>query len=770
MISLSKKKVFVLQDISKTISMKISKYVIALLLLVIVGSAFAQAGRLKRANHDYSHLSYKSAARKYERIIGRRSDGVPVQRNLANCYYNMSDMVNAEKYFAMMIESPEATPDDLFRYAQALKQNGKLDASDTYMNKLYKKSMADTRAQELIRDANYMTKLENQQPSFELKTLSVNTEFSDFGGYPNPKNKEEVYFISSRNNSLAVKNEWSWDGTRFLDVFKGSVAADGAISNPKSVRGDVNTKYHEGPLTFTPNADYVYFTRNNIMGGKAKYDDNRIQNLHLYKAKVDAKGNWDDEVLLPFNDRLYSVGHPTISPDGSILYFASDMPGGFGGVDLYKVAINADGTYGKPENLGRPINSEGNEMFPWVSENGNFFFSSNGHLGYGGLDVFVVVPGPSTADNGIMNLGKPINSVRDDFAFSLNPDCKTGYVSSNREGGLGDDDIYSVKMIKNLIHPVNVNGKITDSTSKNVLAFTTVYLKDGNGAIIDSTKTDENGNYTFSVPSESNFVISACKQYYSCAERKITTEGLPQDQKEVVANAALERNFDLNLYCLVTNSKTSKPVHNAHISVVDGVTGEVLMSGITDLTGDLKTAVKNRMLGETLNMIVEVEADGFFPKEENISVTIEKPGTINLHEIMNFNMDQIEVGVDLADAINLKPIYFDLGKWNIRRDAAKELDKIVALMNKYPNMVVELGSHTDCRSSMQFNQDLSDKRAKASAEYIKAKISDPDRIYGKGYGETRLKVNCPCEGEVKSDCTESEHAKNRRTEFVVIQL
>lgn len=118
--------------------MKISKYVFALFLIAFATSASAQAGRLKRANHDYSHLSYKSAARKYERIIGKRSDGVEVQRNLANCYYNMSDMVNAEKYFAMMIDSPEATPDDLFRYAQALKQNGKLDASDTYMSKLYK--------------------------------------------------------------------------------------------------------------------------------------------------------------------------------------------------------------------------------------------------------------------------------------------------------------------------------------------------------------------------------------------------------------------------------------------------------------------------------------------------------------------------------------------------------------------------------------------------------------------------------------------------------
>lgn len=750
--------------------MKISKYILFLLFVALVSVGSAQSGRLNRANRDYAHLSYKSAARKYERIIGKRADGVAVQRNLANCYYNMSDMVNAEKYFAMMIESPEATPDDLFRYAQALKQNGKTQASDTYMNKLYKKSMADTRAQELVRDANYMTKLDNQQPSFEIKTLDVNSEFSDFGGYPNPKNKEEVYFISARNNSLAVKNEWTWDGTRFLDVFKGSAASDGSISNPKSVRGRVNTKYHEGPLTFTPKGDYVYFTRNNILSGKQKYDDNRIQNLNLYRAKVDDKGNWEDEIMLPFNDRQFSVGHPTISPDGSSLFFASDMPGGYGGVDIYKVSINADGTYGKPENVGRPINSEGNEMFPWISENGNFFFSSNGHLGYGGLDVFVVIPGPSADKSGIMNLGKPINSVRDDFAFCMNQDCKSGYVSSNREGGKGEDDIYSVKLIKNLVHPVNVKGEVKDSISSKPLAFTTVYLKDGNGAVIDSTQTDANGNYAFTVPSESKFVIGACKQYYKCAERKVSTEGLPQEQTDVLADIALERDFDLNLYCLVTNSKTLKPVHGAHITVTDATTGEVLMNGVTEIAGDLKKAVLNRMLGETLNMIVKVEAEGFFAKEENVSVTIEKPGTINLHEIMNMRMDLLEIGVDLADAINLKPIYFDLGKWNIRKDASLELDKIVALMNKYPNMVVELGSHTDCRSSKQFNQELSDKRAKASAQYIKERISDPDRIYGKGYGETKLKVDCPCEGEVKSDCSEAEHAKNRRTEFVVIQL
>jgi outer membrane protein OmpA-like peptidoglycan-associated protein len=663
-----------------------------------------------------------------------------------------------------MISSNEATKEDFFFYAQALKQIGNYTESDRWMAKVNDTAQADLRGISFIENTSYVQQIEKQGIRFTINNLSINTAFADFGGYPSVDSKSS-YFVSSRRKRVAVQNEWSWDSKRFLDLYKANVETDKQLSNAELITKRVNTRFHEGPLCFSPDNKTVFFTRNNISKGKNRRDQKGIQNLKLFKSTIDAEGKWLNEEVLNFNSTEYSVGHPSISTDGKTLYFASDMPGGFGGADIYKVNLNPDGTYGKPVNMGKEINTEGQEMFPWISSDGNLFFSSNGHVGLGGLDVFVMLADKNGAFGKMMNVGKPLNSQNDDFAFTMNPDNKTGYFSSNREGGKGDDDIYSYTLLKPFKTTLSVQGIITDLRTKEILPGATVNLTDDKGKIIQTVTADQKGTYSFDVEPELNYKVEASKDTYFDNSGSFTTINLDPTLEVITKDLNLEKDPGLSLYALITDKKSGLPLEGVILTLIDNMTGEKT-TYTTGASGDFRKPLADKKIDNQGSYNFIVQKEGYFTKTVTYNTKFNKPGQYNVHEALDLSLDA-EVK-DLSELVKINPINFDLNKFNIRTDAAKELDKIVEIMNKYPNMVVELGSHTDCRASIKYNETLSDKRAKASAAYIKAKITNPSRIYGKGYGESRLINDCGCEGNVKSTCSEEEHQLNRRTEFKVI--
>ncbi|MDP4683319.1 MAG: OmpA family protein [Crocinitomicaceae bacterium] len=741
------------------------KTILLILSIIALGfNSLAQAGKLKKADNYYSKLAYSYAAPLYEELIGSEVDSPKLKSKLASSYYNMGDMINAEKYYAQMISSNEATKEDFFFYAQALKQIGNYTESDRWMAKVNDTAQADLRGISFIENSSYVQQIEKQGIRFTINNLSINTAFADFGGYPSVDSKSS-YFVSSRRKRVAVQNEWSWDSKRFLDLYKASVETDKQLSNAELITKRVNTRFHEGPLCFSPDNKTVFFTRNNISKGKNRRDQKGIQNLKLFKSTIDAEGKWLNEEVLNFNSTEYSVGHPSISTDGKTLYFASDMPGGFGGADIYKVNLNPDGTYGQPVNMGKEINTEGQEMFPWISSDGNLFFSSNGHVGLGGLDVFVMLADKNGAFGKMMNVGKPLNSQNDDFAFTMNPDNKTGYFSSNREGGKGDDDIYSYTLLKPFKTSLSVQGIITDLRTKEILPGATVNLTDDKGKIIQTVTADEKGTYSFDVEPELNYKVEATKDAYFDNSGSFTTINLDPTLEVITKDLNLEKDPGLSLYALITDKKSGLPLEGVILTLIDNMTGEKT-TYTTGASGDFRKPLADKKIDNQGSYNFIVQKEGYFTKTVTYNTKFNKPGQYNVHEALDLSLDA-EVK-DLSELVKINPINFDLNKFNIRADAAKELDKIVEIMNKYPNMVVELGSHTDCRASIKYNETLSDKRAKASAAYIKAKITNPSRIYGKGYGESRLINDCGCEGNVKSTCSEEEHQLNRRTEFKVI--
>lgn len=717
---------------------------LAIVLFVLGFTAHGQSLKLKRADKFYAHLAYKSAQDIYVKLLDTKNESPVMLNHLAMCYYNTNQMAKSAETFAKYIQPESASSDELFYYSQALKQSGRTQEGDAQLQALYAKANTDLRAKSLIDNLNYLESMKAKGEQYTLRNLDINTEFSDFGGYTY---FESVLYLSSKFESLSVKREWTWDGTRFLDVFLAK--EENGQWNDERMLNDICTKYHEGPVCLS--GTNLYFTRNSA--GKNKYDKNGIQNLSLYVGSVDVLGGVS-ETLLPFCSAEYSVGHPAVSRDGKTLYFASDMPGSKG-VDIYEVSIEGFQKYGTPKRLEGNVNTDGDEMFPFIGSNGTLYFSSNGHIGLGGLDVFMV-----DAKGDVIHLGQPLNSMNDDFAFILKDDNKTGYVSSNRPGGKGDDDIYAFTYTGPI--EIKISGVITDLANNTPIKEAYVVLLDEKGKQITSVKTDENGKYEMPALSGKTYTIQVKKENYISQKATVQTSESDVQKDFQLLEDAVAFVFD------VKDKKSQNPLNGVNIKIED-LTRKTIKNLQTAENGSVSEKWISYKVGDEVKLNVTLNKEGYLSKTVGVTFVIPSQ-TVNVSELLDIAMSKLEVGGDLNELISINPIYFDKGKWNIRPDAALELDKIVAIMNQYPGMEIELGSHTDCRSSVKFNQDLSNKRAKASAEYIQKRISTPSRIKGVGYGESRLKVDCPCEGKVISTCSEEEHQKNRRTEFIITKM
>lgn len=713
----------------------------------------AQSPSVKKADQLYNSYSYSKVIEKLENKKDLNTDA---KRKLAESYRMLGKYDKAESTYSAVIASKDYQPADVLAYAQILKMNAKYAEALTQLEVYSDLKTGDSRGKVAKENKNYTAELLKDKGNFKIKSLAMNTKDQDFGVV---YYKDKVVYTSSSHLISAAQRKWNGNNLDFLDLYIAGFDSTGEMKEAKLL-SDVNKKYHEGPASYSKAGDVAFYTIDNYKSTSTS----GIRNLELFESTF-RDNKWSPLAAFPLNNKEYSVGHPALSADGKVLYFASDMPGGKGGVDLYKCERGADGKWGKAENLGDNINTEGNESFPFIHESGMLFFSSDGHPGLGGLDVFA-----SRLSNGkfgkIKNLGAPVNGSKDDFSFVMNEKQSKGYFASNREGGKGDDDIYAYDVIKPLRFGKVIKGVAKDKQG-NTLADVDVTLYNEKGEPIMTVRSlASDGSYLFEVDeTEATYTIGGTKEKFDGAS---TTVKLAGSGDEVQTELVLPKKDDYNVVLLVTDKKTKIPLEGVRIKLTDG-TGKV-NTFTTQGTGDYRELLKGAKPGDLLSYKIELKKDGYLSKTVDFSKKLQAPGVINLHESLDLSMGKMELGTDIGELINIKPIYFDLGKFVIRPDAATELDKIVAAMNEYPSMVIELGSHTDCRATQTYNMSLSDKRAKASAAYVVSKGISPDRIYGKGYGESKLKNGCACEGAVKSTCSEEEHQQNRRTEFVIVRL
>jgi outer membrane protein OmpA-like peptidoglycan-associated protein len=442
-------------------------------------------------------------------------------------------------------------------------------------------------------------------------------------------------------------------------LYSSKIEGDNCLDAQKFAT-EINSKFHESSAVFSKDGKTIYFTRNNFNKGKKGKDANRMTLLKIYRAQLD-KGSWKNVTELPFNANEFNTAHPALNSSESILYFASDRPGGFGKSDLWQVEIKTDGSFGEPLNLGNGINTEGRETFPFVSKANELYFSTDGYPGLGGLDIYQT-ESTNNSWKKPQNIGSPANTSADDFGFFIDSDTKKGFLTSNREGGKGSDDIYSFVETKKLNCTQTIKAALVDKESK-------------------------------------------------------------------------------------------KPIQNVTITVLDAQFQVVQKLSSTDGTITINEVSCDK------NYFIRLDAPDYQTKEIALVKSTDFPAVYELE----LNQKPIASGDDLAKLMNIKMVYFDLDKWNIRPDAAYELEKIALILDENPTIKIDVRAHTDSRQTAAYNAKLSERRAQSIMAWLLQRGIASTRLSGRGYGESQL--TNPCSDGVV--CSEDEHQANRRSEFVV---
>ncbi|MEO6346432.1 MAG: carboxypeptidase regulatory-like domain-containing protein, partial [Aquaticitalea sp.] len=492
-------------------------------------SLTAQNKDTQSADKHFNQLEFVDAAKDYEKLVAKGKADTYVYAQLAESYYNVFDSKNAERYYYQALENnPSPDSDMVYKYSQMLKANGKYDLSNQWMSKFAKMRPSDHRAMAFNENPNYIPQILERGKKFRVENLDINSKYSDFGG---TLKNGKLYFTSARNTTGST---YGWNEQPYLDIYVTSKNESGGYALPELLKGKINTDYHEGLVSFSPDGKTIYFSRESFFEKEFVKDSiskNKLGAIHLYKATSNGD-KWDNVEALNFTQD-YSAKNPSMSKDGKTLYFASDMPGGFGLFDIYKALINEDGTVGEPVNLGQKINTEGQEMFPFIGDDGTLYFSSNGHLGLGGLDVFFT---KETEGNltPIRNVGIPVNSNFDDFAFRIDDVTGEGFISSNRPGGVGDDDIYRIIKLQPLCDVLITATVVDDKTGKPV-----------NGAVV--TLYDDKGNKVVSKNTNAEgiaqFVVECDKE----TELEVVMDGFESKKVPVKGTQETEVNVKISL-------------------------------------------------------------------------------------------------------------------------------------------------------------------------------------------------------------------------------
>ncbi len=712
------------------------KIILIVTITIISLSAFAQRSVLRKADKYYNTLAYSDAIPLYEYLLKQDSSRIQPMRRLAESYRLTSNTGKSEFWYSRLAIN-DVQPMSKFYYAEALLKNGKYEEARKWFTHPEVQVLNDPRVAEYLSSIQHLSELmHGDTANIKIWRLPFNSEESDYapGIYGN-----DVVFASSRTYSSFVRRKHSWTDEKFVSLFK--VSATDGYSNPEPFAPELKTKLNTGPFTFSADGKEIYYTANNP---KAK-SDKGYKNLKILSAKSENE-KWKRTDKFSYNSKDYAHAHPALSPDGKILYFASNRPGGFGGMDLYMSKLMSDNTWGEPVNMGPLVNTKGDELFPFITTDYKLYFASNGHGGLGGLDIYSY--DILAADKKAQNPGAPLNSSGDDFGLVFFPDSTKGFFSSDRGNNGINDDIYSVNLrpAKGLkIHVVDSLSGIAIAGSE--LKLFTPQFRDPilplSGTGIFSVELEQNTIYT----------ATATAQNYQMKNAALSNV----DPKETFIIKLAKFNT-CTLQGTITNKDNGEKIDSAWVTISNRLTGQALAKIITDSNGFYKyNAVVRGIVYD-----IKVNKDKFFAGEAQLDTRTVECGIAGKADI-GFVKDIQMAPIIIGKAIKIDNIYFDLGKWNIRKDAALELDKIVSLMIENPDIIIELGSHTDSRGSDASNMTLSDKRAKSSAAYIVSKGIASDRIIGQGYGESML-VN-ECSNGVS--CSEEMHQQNRRTEFKV---
>jgi outer membrane protein OmpA-like peptidoglycan-associated protein len=793
---------------------------------------------LRQADRLLTYKAYGRAIEAYTQLLTdpqfklTKVQQVAVQGQLAFAYKQVGEGAKAERFYRESVSNGgEDNAQLTLNFAKTLATNGKFkEAQQQYERYLVQKEQAELkRPPAPVAESAKPANGRKEGIRYRLDYLALNSSGEEFS--PAFYRDGLVYVAGSKGRST-IETSGRGGGAAYLDLFyapnrknlktSSRIDADGTVTKASAPQSKaerqaspgsggrtsandsqtvpnydeginitdglgysarpasasqrfgetINSRYHEGPATFSRDGSTIIFTRNNYSEGRAKKSAEGITKLKLYTARQQ-NGSWTDVAELPFNNDEYSVGHPSLSWDEQLLFFASDMPGGFGGTDLY-VSRYQNGRWGRPVNLGEDINTKGNELFPFVDDAGNLYFSTNGRKGLGELDIFFATM--TTLATGLIvqsveHLDAPLNSPQDDFGLITDVDRKGGFFSSNRRDG--NDDIYRFVRESSLYTCRDLTIRLYDSNSNEGLDSANVVIKVKGEGHPDQTKTtDANGYIRLCLDDDNEFIFQASRDGYMNSTIGFTNRALTDDQPSQLEIGMMQPTIVIDTVRMV-ETKTTPPIKvltRSHIwGIVVSERDRKPIEGVT-------VALRNECNFSQLEYITGTDGSYSFDLDEGCDYTLvaSKPafGTNTSRikrlpkkakpKILSADLRMLSVG----DVVKIDNIYYDLDRFSLRPDAARELEKLLATMRKYPSLVIEIRSHTDSRGSADSNKSLSTQRARAVADYLTSKGISRKRMTAVGMGESQLVNNCTDD----VICTEGEHQRNRRTEFRVVDI
>jgi outer membrane protein OmpA-like peptidoglycan-associated protein/tetratricopeptide (TPR) repeat protein len=765
---------------------KLSPTISILLLLFCTPLVSAQVLKTK-GDREFTLLRYANAIEYYEEYLKKNNQDLGAKLKLAQSYKKVQDTKNAERVFRS-IEPNQLGAEASLQFAEVLSQNGNYKEAEQWYAKLGKANPADDRAKKFTDAYQSINQFYFDSSRYKVYYLGFNSPQADFGP---TYYKNGVVFSSGRLQEHGVRRVFSWDNSAFLDLFfadtlsmdtsqfitsraqekiltdqekanvemrkktyyddtpvtsndtqtlgfygntfiEGVTGAAGKNTIVKNFSKDINSKYHESSATFTKDQNTVYFTRNNFLKGKYGQSETEINKLKIYVADKNTSGEWGSVREFPYNSNNVSMGHPALSPDNKTLYFVSDMPGGMGGTDLYK-SIFENGAWGRPQNLGKPWNTEGNEMFPFVSEANQLFFASTGHGGLGGMDIFSGDLNAPRAE--AANMGFPVNSKKDDFGLIVNAKGTKGFFSSNRKRGGTDDDLFMFtcqQESKLILFVYNSAGKDTVSRVPVVL-----YERGHEKEWLPGTA---NGKLT-------SFTVSRGKKYTALANA---------DGTKVYKNVSTPDQYFSSMTVGVplpnyyTDKKKYPPVPGDEGAVVVAKAGVANLQKREIGLNNLSKSKADSLLARRGKEATQAKGKEEMPTEKSASGQVLKPGILLTKE-----------DCERYQKFSVPHIYYDLDKSIIRKDAVPVMQKVAGLIQENEGVEVLLSSHTDSRQTDAYNRKLSARRAEAAYQWLFSSKIRVRKLSKEWHGESHLTNDC---GNGQR-CTEADHALNRRTEF-----
>ncbi len=712
--------------------------VLAAILLAATPSS-AQKLKQRMADKYADQLDYPRMAQVYEDIIASGHGSTDDLRKLAYAYERMEQPEKAAATYSKLLAEGQPSVQDMRAYADLQRSLGRYDLASGWYKRVLDAVPDDPTAQAYAGSAGFFERLRRDSTLNKVRKLSINSPMADIA----PSIMDDLLlFSSARGEGAGGATKYKWDNEPFLNLYTAELKGAEAV-NALVMRKEINSRYHDGTASYDRNTERLYFTRDNFLYGTADRSKDGQMKLGIYSSKVRpgeyGQKEWGPLEPFAYNDPEISNGHPFITGSGMHLWFVSDREGGSGGTDLWYCVRNGS-EWGAPINAGPAVNTEGNEMYPFVSGDSVLYFSSNGRPGLGGYDIFMVRLTPGGYGT-VHNVGYPVNTRANDAGLVLLADDSTGFFFSDRAGGQGSEDIYGCT-----VHPpmVRIIGRVVEKGTGLPVEAASLDLRDAEGRpLAAEIKELGGGRFEITAPYSPGYQLAGARNGYKQALLDLA-------QTDDLDNVVLElQKYEYGAEGVVMHGETMAPIAGARVQLRDAQ-GQVIEETVTDGDGRYSLALKNDQ-----DYRVAVEKDGFFRQSARIS-TKGKPGSIIRTDFKLFPLEVDQV-------VRLDNIYYDVAKWNIRPDAAEELDKLVATLLDNPTVTIELSSHTDCRGKDAYNLSLSEKRAKSAVEYVIKKGVAKERVLSKGYGETKPVESCVCE-----KCSDDQHQANRRTEFKVL--